>query len=66
MLLNFSTHVLTETTFSNVHQHVGISAVFDGHLLIMSSKVVVNSFLLGTPGHHIIIKLTPLNKKTQN
>lgn len=58
--------VLTHCALPYVHQHVGIGTMLHREILIMTTKVVVNGFLFGTPGHHIIIKLAPLKSKQKH
>ena len=57
-----TTHQLTKTRLPDVDQHVGICAVFDGYIFVVSTKVVFYSFLLGTARHNVIVELAPLKQ----
>ena len=46
---------------ADVHQHVGVRTVTThGHVIVGArSKIVIYGFLLGTPGHHVVVEFAP-------
>lgn len=51
---------LTELGLADVDQHVGVGAVPHGQVVVVAPVVVLDGFLLRAPGHHVVVKLTPL------
>lgn len=51
---------LTELGLADVDQHVGVGAVPHGQVVVVAPVVVLDGFLLCAPGHHVVVKLTPL------
>lgn len=57
--------LLTELGLPDVHQHVRIGAVPHGQVVVVAPVVVLDGLLLRTPGHHIVVELTPLARRSR-
>lgn len=57
--------LLTELGLPDVHQHVCVGAMPHGQVVIVAPVVVLDGLLLRTPGHHVVVKFTPLTRKAR-
>lgn len=56
------TPLLTQLGLPDINQHVRVRAVPDREVVIMAPIVVLDCFFFRTPGHHIVVKFTPLDR----
>lgn len=57
--------LLTQLGLPDVDQHVGVGAVPDGQVIVVAPVVVLDRFLFRTPGHHVIVEFTPLERRAK-
>lgn len=59
------TEKLTDMWLMYVDKHVSIRRLFDTNVVVRSTKVLLNCFVLLTPRHNVVVKLEPLTNTQQ-